>query len=66
MSRPLALSQAENHVWTSLYADYVTEVSENKDKVIHSFIHQSLKKWWLFTFELSTFKRGGHHVVIVW
>lgn len=32
MSRPLALSQAENHVWTSLYADYVTEVSENKDK----------------------------------
>jgi hypothetical protein len=43
MSRPLALSQAENHVWTSLYADYVTEVSVNKDKVIHIFIHQVLK-----------------------
>ena len=60
MSRPLALSQAENHVWTSLYADYVTEVSVNKDKVIHIFIHQVLKNGdyshHLF-FELATFFR---------
>ena len=58
MSRPLALSQAENHVWTSLYADYVTEVSENKDKVIHIFIHQVLKNGSYSHYlhiELSTF-----------
>ncbi|XP_071155638.1 voltage-dependent calcium channel subunit alpha-2/delta-3-like isoform X1 [Mytilus edulis] len=32
MSRPLAFSRTKNHIWTSLYADYITEVSDNKDR----------------------------------